>query len=167
MRPDRTAELRALLDRRILILDGAMGTMIQQRRLSESDFRGAPECGLAGHAHDLKGDNDLLSITQPDVVRAIHDAYFEAGADIVETNTFTRTVIAQADYGLESLVYELNVEGARVAKAAAAAFGGFSATQQFARRAKRSHSASNAAERVCAADRRAITTNQIPPFGAC
>ena len=81
MQPDRTAELSSLLDRRILILDGAMGTMIQQRRLSESDFRGAPACGLAGHAHDLKGDNDLLSITQPDVVRAIHDAYFVDEAD--------------------------------------------------------------------------------------
>ncbi len=116
MQPDRTAELSALLDRRILVLDGAMGTMIQQRRLSETDFRGPPACGLAGHAHDLKGDNDLLSITQPDVVRAIHDAYFDAGADIVETNTFSATSIAQADYGLAARAKELNRAAAAVAR---------------------------------------------------
>jgi 5-methyltetrahydrofolate--homocysteine methyltransferase len=81
MQPDRTIELSKLLDRRILVLDGAMGTQIQARRLSETDFRGPAACGLKHHAHDLKGDNDLLSITQPDVVRAIHDAYFDAGAD--------------------------------------------------------------------------------------
>jgi len=81
MQPDRTAALAALLERRILVLDGAMGTQIQARRLSETDFRGPAACGLAHHAHDLKGDNDLLSITQPDVVRAIHDAYFDAGAE--------------------------------------------------------------------------------------
>ncbi len=119
MQPDRTAELSALLDRRILILDGAMGTMIQQHRLSESDFRGAPACGLAGHAHDLKGDNDLLSITRPDVVRAIHDAYFDAGADIVETNTFSATSIAQADYGLAARAKELNRAAAAVARESA------------------------------------------------
>ena len=115
MQPDRTAELSALLDRRILVLDGAMGTMIQQRRLSETDFRGPPACGLAGHAHDLKGDNDLLSITQPDVVRAIHDAYFDAGADIVETNTFSATAIAQADSGLAARAREINRSAAAIA----------------------------------------------------
>jgi len=119
MQPDRSAELSALLDRRILVLDGAMGTMIQQRRLSETDFRGPPACGLAGHAHDLKGDNDLLSITQPDVVRAIHDAYFDAGADIVETNTFSATSIAQADYGLAARAKELNRAAAAVARESA------------------------------------------------
>ena len=119
MQPDRTAELAALLDRRILILDGAMGTMIQQHRLSEADFRGPPACGLAGHGHDLKGDNDLLSITRPDVVRAIHDAYFEAGADVVETNTFSATSIAQADYGLAARARELNRAAAALARESA------------------------------------------------
>ncbi|CAG0954412.1 Methionine synthase [Burkholderiales bacterium] len=119
MQPDRTAELVALLDRRILILDGAMGTMIQRNRLSEADFRGPDMCGLAGHAHDLKGDNDLLSLTQPDIVRAIHDAYFEAGADVVETNTFSATSIAQADYGLASRAKEINRAAATLAREAA------------------------------------------------
>ncbi len=104
------------LERRILILDGAMGTMIQRRKLTEADFRGER---LKDHGRDLKGNSDLLVLTRPDVIGDIHREYLAAGADIVETNTFTSTVIAQADYGLESLVYELNVEGARVAKAAA------------------------------------------------
>jgi 5-methyltetrahydrofolate--homocysteine methyltransferase len=116
MQPNRTAELAALLDRRILVLDGAMGTQIQARRLSEADFRGPAACGLAHHAHDLKGDNDLLSITQPDVVRAIHDAYFAAGADIVETNTFSATSIAQLDYGLAARAHEINREAAALAR---------------------------------------------------
>ena len=116
MQPDRTSELSALLDRRILILDGAMGTQIQARRLSETDFRGPAACGLAGHSHDLKGDNDLLALTQPDVVRAIHDAYFEAGADIVETNTFSATSIAQADYGLAARAKEINRAAAAIAR---------------------------------------------------
>jgi len=116
MQPNRTAELAALLDRRILVLDGAMGTQIQARRLSEADFRGPEACGLAHHAHDLKGDNDLLSITQPDVVRAIHDAYFAAGADIVETNTFSATSIAQLDYGLAARAHEINREAAALAR---------------------------------------------------
>jgi 5-methyltetrahydrofolate--homocysteine methyltransferase len=122
MQPDRTAELSALLDRRILILDGAMGTQIQQHRLSEADFRGPAACGLAGHAHDVKGDNDLLALTQPDVVRAIHDAYFEAGADIVETNTFSATTIAQQDYGLASRAHEMNRAAARIARECADAW---------------------------------------------
>ena len=100
MQPDRTAELTRLLRARILIMDGAMGTMIQQHKLSEADFRGAGRFGLHGHAHDLRGDNDLLVLTQPDVIREIHDEYLEAGADIIETNTFSATAIAQADYGL-------------------------------------------------------------------
>ena len=113
MQRDRTAELTRLLDQRILVLDGAMGTMIQGYRLSEADYRGA--C-LAHHTHDVKGDNDVLAITRPDVVRAIHDAYLEAGADIIETNTFTATSIAQADYQLESRVREINLAAARIAR---------------------------------------------------
>ncbi|HVJ75977.1 MAG TPA: homocysteine S-methyltransferase family protein [Casimicrobiaceae bacterium] len=116
MQPDRTAELALLLDRRILILDGAMGTMIQEHRLTEDDFRGPPACGFAGHAHDVKGDADLLSLTQPDMIRAIHDAYFDAGADIVETNTFSATAIAQHDYGLASRARDMNREAARLAR---------------------------------------------------
>ena len=116
LQPDRTAELALLLDRRILILDGAMGTMIQEHRLTEDDFRGPPACGFAGHAHDVKGDADLLSLTQPDMIRAIHDAYFDAGADIVETNTFSATAIAQHDYGLASRARDMNREAARLAR---------------------------------------------------
>ena len=82
---DKTALLTKLLTQRILVLDGAMGTMIQARKLGEADYRGAALCGLAGHACDVKGDNDLLALTQPDVVRAIHDAFLAAGADIIET----------------------------------------------------------------------------------
>jgi 5-methyltetrahydrofolate--homocysteine methyltransferase len=109
--------LRELLSERILILDGAMGTMVQQYRLGEPDYRGDRFAGWAGP--DLKGNNDLLVLTRPDVVRGIHDAYIAAGADIIETNTFSSTVIAQADYGLEAVVPELNREAARIARAAA------------------------------------------------
>jgi 5-methyltetrahydrofolate--homocysteine methyltransferase len=101
---------------KILVLDGAMGTMIQQRKFSEADFRGDR---FADWPRDLRGNNDLLILTQPDAIRAIHLAYFQAGADIVETNTFSCTTIAQADYGMESLARELNVEGARLAVEAA------------------------------------------------
>ena len=101
------------LEQRILILDGAMGTMIQCYELGEADYRGER---FKDHSHDLKGNNDLLSITRPDVIGAIHRAYLDAGADIIETNTFNSTSIAQADYGLESLVYELNRTGARLAR---------------------------------------------------
>jgi 5-methyltetrahydrofolate--homocysteine methyltransferase len=119
MQPDRTELMTRLLRERILVLDGAMGTMIQQLRLSEADFRGPPACGLAGHARDLRGDNDILALTRPDSIREIHDAYFEAGADIVETNTFNATRIAQADYGLESRVFELNRAAAALARESA------------------------------------------------
>jgi 5-methyltetrahydrofolate--homocysteine methyltransferase len=122
MQSDRTSELTRLLCDRILILDGAMGTMIQRLKLSEADFRGAPACGLHSHAHDVKGDNDLLVLTRPDAVRAIHDAYFEAGADIVETNTFNATRIAQADYGLSGRVREMNRAAAAIARASADAW---------------------------------------------
>ncbi len=116
MQPDRTAELARLLGERILVLDGAWGTMIQERRLGESDFRGPAACGLHDHHADLKGNNDLLVLTRPDVVRDIHDAYFAAGADITETNTFSATRIAQADYGLESRVREINFAAAAIAR---------------------------------------------------
>jgi methionine synthase I (cobalamin-dependent) len=113
MQPDRTAEISALLEKRILLLDGAMGTMIQGYKLDEAGYRGA--C-LADHDHDVKGDNDLLALTQPDVVKAIHHAYLEAGADIISTNTFNATSIAQADYGLEGRVSDLNAAAARLAR---------------------------------------------------
>jgi 5-methyltetrahydrofolate--homocysteine methyltransferase len=119
MQPDRTAELTRLLERRILILDGAMGTMIQQLKLSEDDFRGGSACGLHDHPHDLKGDNDLLVLTRPQAVREIHDAYFEAGADLIETNTFNATRIAQADYGLEHRVRDINRAAASIARESA------------------------------------------------
>jgi 5-methyltetrahydrofolate--homocysteine methyltransferase len=119
MQPDRTDELRALLERRILILDGAMGTTIQGYKLSESDFRGRR---FAGSARELKGNNDLLSLTRPEVIREIHSQYLEAGADIIETNTFNSNAPSQADYGLEGLSYELNREAAALARDAADRF---------------------------------------------
>ena len=116
MQPDRTAELARLLRERILILDGAWGTMIQERKLHEADFRGPAACGLHDHAGDLKGNNDILVLTRPDVVRDIHDAYFAAGADITETNTFSSTRIAQSDYGLENRAAEMNRVAAHIAR---------------------------------------------------
>ena len=109
-------DLTALLDRRIALLDGAMGTMIQRHKLTDADFSGDR---FRDHPKDLKGNSDLLVLTRPDVIGAIHREYLAAGADIIETNTFTSTAIAQADYGLEALAYELNVAGARVAREAA------------------------------------------------
>ncbi|HKG77702.1 MAG TPA: homocysteine S-methyltransferase family protein, partial [Beijerinckiaceae bacterium] len=108
--------LRDAARERILVLDGAMGTEIQALKLTEADFRGER---FRAHGHDLKGNNDLLILTQPDAIRDIHLSYFRAGADIVETNTFSGTSIAQADYGLEAIVYDLNREGARLAREAA------------------------------------------------
>jgi 5-methyltetrahydrofolate--homocysteine methyltransferase len=108
--------LKDLLRERILVLDGAMATMIQSYRLDEADFRGER---FKDHPSDLQGNNDLLSITRPDVIRNIHDAYLEAGSDIIETNTFSGTSISQADYGLENLVYELNKSAAEIARNAA------------------------------------------------
>ena len=110
------ATLDAALRERVVILDGAMGTMIQRRGLGEADFRGAR---FADHAKDLAGDNDLLTLTRPDVIEAIHDEFLAAGADIIETNTFNSTAIAQADYGLEAVVYELNRAAAGLARSAA------------------------------------------------
>ena len=108
--------LRRSASERILVLDGAMGTQIQNQKFSEVDFRGER---FKGWNHDLKGNNDLLVLTQPEAIRDIHLAYFQAGADIVETNTFSSTQIAQADYGMEALAYELNVESAKLAREAA------------------------------------------------
>ena len=115
-RKDRLAALRQALKKRILVLDGAMGTMIQGHALEEDDFRGTRFAGLS---QSLKGNNDLLSLTRPDIIAAIHRAYLDAGADIIETNTFSSTRIAQADYCLEDAVPDLNLEGARLARTVA------------------------------------------------
>jgi 5-methyltetrahydrofolate--homocysteine methyltransferase len=119
MNADIRSRLDARLASRILLLDGAMGTMIQRHRFAEADFRGDR---FASHSLDLKGNNDLLVITRPDVITTIHHEYLEAGSDIIETNTFNSNAISQSDYGLESIVYELNLTGARLAKAAAEAW---------------------------------------------
>jgi len=116
---DRTAQLEALLRQRILILDGALGTMIQGYRFSEADYRGER---FAAHPQDLSGNNDLLVLTQPGVIRSIHSEYLAAGADVIETNTFNSTSVAQADYGLQHLVHELNSEAAKLARTAADEF---------------------------------------------
>ena len=116
---NKTELLKQQLSKRILFLDGAMGTMIQSYKLEEKDYRGER---FAQWEVDLKGNNDLLSLTQPDIIKAIHCAYFEAGSDIVETNTFNSTSLSMADYRMESLAYELNVAAARVAKQAAAEY---------------------------------------------
>jgi len=105
--------LKGILKNRIMVLDGAMGTMIQRYKLTEKDFRGEK---FKDHPYDLKGDNDLLCITQPQIIKEIHKAYLEAGADIIETNTFSGTSIAQADYKLEHIVYELNFNAAKIAR---------------------------------------------------
>ena len=108
--------IQEVLKERILVLDGAMGTMIQRYKLEEEDFRGEI---LKNHESPLKGNNDLLSLTKPEIILDIHKAYFEAGADIAETNTFNANSISQADYSCQSLVYEMNVESARLAREAA------------------------------------------------
>ena len=111
--------LEKALEQRILVLDGAMGTMIQRHKLQEGDFRNE---ALKGHPGELKGNNDLLSVTRPDVIREIHAQYFAAGADIAETNTFSSTTIAQADYALEHMVDEINEQSARIAREVADEF---------------------------------------------
>jgi 5-methyltetrahydrofolate--homocysteine methyltransferase len=118
-RQARLSNFRALLKRRIVVLDCAMGTMIQSYDLSEDDYRGER---FADHPGELGGNNDLLSITRPDIIRAIHEAAMEAGSDIIETNTFSSTSVAQADYKTEDLAYELNYEAARIAREAADAY---------------------------------------------
>src|SRR5262249_11099708 len=112
-------ELKGLLEKRIVILDGPMGTMIQTFKLDESGYRGH----FKDHPHDLKGNNDLLNLTQPDIIRSIHRQYFEAGADICETNTFNANALSQSDYKAEHLVYDINLAGARLAREAAQEFG--------------------------------------------
>ena len=114
---DRRAELEQLLSERILVLDGAMGTMVQSSSPTEADFRGER---LADHPSDLKGNNEALVLSKPSLVAKIHDAFFEAGADIIETNSFGANAIAQADYGMEAFVYELNLRAAEIAAASAA-----------------------------------------------
>jgi 5-methyltetrahydrofolate--homocysteine methyltransferase len=136
LHPERVARLEAALAARILVIDGAMGTMIQRHELQEADYRGqrfadgydalfagqgqghahGPGCGCEGH--DQRGNNDLLTLTRPDIIRGIHAAYLDAGADLVETNTFNSTSVSLADYRLQHLVRELNVEGARLARQA-------------------------------------------------
>src|SRR3954468_5686531 len=119
MKADLRTRLDALLAKRILVLDGAMGTMVQRYQLGEADFRGAR---FANHPKDLRGDNDVLVLTRPDVVAEIHDQYLAAGADIIETNTFNSTAVSQSDYALEAVAYELNVAGAQLARSAADAW---------------------------------------------
>ena len=128
--PERVALLETALAQRILIIDGAMGTMIQQHTLEEADFRGhrfmhgidgeTHDPSHAGHGcgNDLKGNNDLLTLTRPEIIGEIHAAYLDAGADLIETNTFNSTSISQSDYGLQHLAHELNREGAKIARIA-------------------------------------------------
>ncbi|NLA68592.1 MAG: 5-methyltetrahydrofolate--homocysteine methyltransferase [Gammaproteobacteria bacterium] len=124
LHPGRVALLEGALAERILVIDGAMGTMVQRHRLEEADYRGERFAGGFdsrhpgdGEGHDLKGNNDLLTLTRPDLIAGVHRGYLEAGADIVETNTFNSTAVSQADYRLQHLVRELNLEGARLARA--------------------------------------------------
>lgn len=116
MTNNNTARFEAAADDRILIIDGAMGTMIQRYKLGEADYRGDR---FKDWDQDVKGNNDLLSITQPDIIREIHGEYLKAGADIIETNTFNATTISMADYAMEELAYDINVAAAKVARQAA------------------------------------------------
>src|SRR5690606_19588565 len=116
----RGAEFVRRLGERIVILDGAMGTMIQRYKLAEGDFRGRR---FADHGRDVKGNNELLSLVKPEIIAEIHQQYLEAGADVISTNTFGATAIAQSDYDLAEIAYELNLESARIARAAADAAG--------------------------------------------
>jgi 5-methyltetrahydrofolate--homocysteine methyltransferase len=118
-RTERIAALHAAIKQRILILDGAMGTMIQRHKLGEADYRGER---FKDWPSDLKGNNDLLVLTQPDIICGIHEAYLQAGSDIVETNTFNAQAVSLADYGMEALSFEINVEAAKLARAAADKF---------------------------------------------
>ena len=114
--PQTQSSLEQALQTRILVLDGAMGTMIQRHGLQEADYRGER---FRDFPRELKGNNDLLTLTRPDIIRGIHGAYLEAGADIVETNTFNATSVSMADYGMEHLVHELNAAGTKLARDAA------------------------------------------------
>src|SRR3954465_16081483 len=130
MSPTET-QLREILSRRIMILDGAMGTIIQQYKLDEAAYRGGPDGRFASFAAPegsgarelfVKGNNELLNLTQPHIIQEIHERYLAAGADIIETNTFGATGIAQDDYHMASLVYEMNVQAAKLARAACAKY---------------------------------------------
>ena len=112
-------DLFSIAKNKVLVLDGAMGTMIQRYKLEEIDFR---KNWFENHESSLKGNNDLLSLTRPDIIKEIHSAYFEAGADIVETNTFSGTSIAQSDYGLERFTYDINFHSAKIASEVASKF---------------------------------------------
>jgi 5-methyltetrahydrofolate--homocysteine methyltransferase len=114
-----STDIYEILKKRIMVLDGAMGTMIQRYKLQEEDFRNE---ALKSHSHSLKGNNDLLCITRPDVIKTIHAEYFAAGADIAETNTFGANAVAQEDYKLQHLVYDINYQGAKIAKEVADEF---------------------------------------------
>ncbi|RLD58204.1 MAG: 5-methyltetrahydrofolate--homocysteine methyltransferase [Bacteroidetes bacterium] len=114
-----TYNIHNILKNRILVLDGGMGTMIQQYKLEEKNFRGER---FADYPYDLKGNNDLLSLVRPDIIQNIHEAYLEAGADIIETNTFNATSVSMADYQMEDLVVEINIKSAQIARAAADKF---------------------------------------------
>ena len=127
-RRTRVERLKGLLGERIVLLDGAMGTMIQQHRLDERGFRGER---FAGHRHDLRGNNDILTLTRPDIVAGIHRAYLAAGADIIETNTFNSNSVSQADYGTAALTAELNYRAARLARGVADEFARASGTPRF------------------------------------
>ena len=129
-RRTRIERLKKLLDERIVLLDGAMGTMIQRHKLDEAGYRGER---FRSYGRDVRGNNDLLTLTQPEVIAGIHRAYFEAGADIVETNTFNATTISQADYGMEALVPELNYGAAQLARSVADAFAQGSGRPSFVR----------------------------------
>ena len=126
LNPQRVAALEAALAKRILVIDGAMGTMIQRHKLEEADYRGerfkdgfdSQHADSPRQGHDLKGNNDLLTLSNPALIEGVHREYLEAGADLVETNTFNATAISQADYHLQHLAYELNREGTRIARAA-------------------------------------------------
>jgi 5-methyltetrahydrofolate--homocysteine methyltransferase len=113
---EKKKDIQKILEDRVLLLDGAMGTMIQRYKLQEADYRGEK---FKDHESDLKGNNDILSLTQPDIIREIHEAYLEAGADIIETNTFNATSISQSDYHCESSVYDINYQSALIASKAA------------------------------------------------
>ena len=112
-RQERIAKLKAISKHRVLILDGSWGVMFQKRGLDEADYRGVR---FADHVGQLKGNNDILCLTRPDIVADLHDQYYAAGADISETNTFSATTIAQADYELQDAVTDINFEGARIAR---------------------------------------------------
>src|SRR4051794_24803776 len=114
------SNIRKLLNERILVIDGAMGTMIQRYKLEEADYRGER---FKDWASDLKGNNDLLCLTKPEIIKAIHKEYLAAGADIIETNTFNAQRVSMADYHMEDLAYEINVTAARIAKQAIAEYG--------------------------------------------